>query len=327
MATMPPQSQHWPGTRAVLFVHGVGDAKPGDYAPLLQQMQAILGDRGNQVAYYFLYYDQINQWFANKLQASKEFSQLVGALRSRIGGSTPNAVTLGNAIADFAGDVIWPVLIPDARLSIRAALLQQLGQIRVDGQKAGVNVREQHVSIICHSMGCFHVYEALQAAVQDPHFGLAPATFGYSLDNVIFMASPVMLIRTVAQAISAAIPQPETIATLASNLTNPSEPGDQNQPVPIAKQIVSITGNLDPVGGYLIRDQLSWAYMNLPGQLSFVDEEQFVQVNGSDDLHLASILQDAINGGGAPKITPANPHAWGEYIRRHENDLQKWLLT
>src|SRR5262245_57049939 len=327
MATMPPQSQQWPGKRAVLFVHGIGDAKPGDYAPLLQQMQAILGAAGSDVAYYFLYYDQINQWFANKFQASKEFSQLVGAIRSRLGGSTPNAVTLGNAIADFAGDVIWPVLIPDARLSIRAALLQQLGQILVDGNAAGVNVRQQHVSIICHSMGCFHVYEALQAAVQDPRFGLAPATFGYSLDNVIFMASPVMLIRTVGQEISKAIPQPETIATLASNLTNPSEPGAKNQPVPIAKRIVSITGNLDPVGGFLIRAQLPWAYMNLPGQISLVDNEEFVQVNGSDDLQLASILQDAIKDGGAPKITAANPHDWSEYIRRHDKDLQNWLLT
>lgn len=327
MATMPPQSQRWPGDRAVLFVHGIGDAKPGDYAPLLQQVQTILGTAGTEIAYYFLYYDQINQWFANKVQASKEFSQLVGAIRSRIGGPTPDAMTLGNTIADFAGDVIWPVLIPDARLSVRAALLQQLGQILEDGKTAGVDVRKQHVSIICHSMGCFHVYEALQAAVKDPRFGLAPATFGYSLDNVIFMASPVMLIRSVGQAIRNAIPQPDTLATLASDLTNPSEPGDENQPVPIAKRIVSITGNLDPVGGYLIREQLPWAYMNLPGQISFVDKEEFVAVDGSDNLQLASILQDAIKDGAAPKITAANPHDWSAYIQRHDKDLESWLLT
>ncbi len=262
---MPPQTQRWPGTRAVLFVHGVGDAKPGDYAPLVQQVQQILGAGANQIAFYFLYYDQINQWFENKVQASKEFASLTNAIRVRLGSTSPNSTTLGNAIADFGGDVLWPVLIPDARLAVRAALLQQLEQIVLDGQKANVIPRQQQVSIICHSMGCFHVYEALQAAAVDPDSGLSPATWGFSLDNVIFMASPVMVIRSIVQDIRAVVPQIESIACVAAALSAPSQPGDQGQAVPLVKRIVSITGNLDPVGGYLMRKQLDWGYMNLPG--------------------------------------------------------------
>jgi hypothetical protein len=40
-----------------------------------------------------------------------------------------------------AGDVIWPVLIPDARLAIRAAVLQQLQTMVLDGIAAGVQPR------------------------------------------------------------------------------------------------------------------------------------------------------------------------------------------
>jgi len=326
MATMPPQSQPWPGNRAVLFVHGIGDAKPGDYAPLMQQVQSILGDGADKVAFYFLYYDQIDEWFASKVQASKQFALLVNAIRSRVAASGPSSASLGNVIAEFAGDVIWPVLIPDARLSVRAALLQQLEQIVLDGQAANVKPRDQHVSIICHSMGCFHVYEALQVAAADPGSGLSPATWGFSFDNVIFMASPVMLIQTAVRAIRPAVPQPETIACASGPLVAPSQPGEQGQPVPMVKRIVSITGNMDPVGGYLVRKQLPWAYMNLPGQIPFVDNEQVVQVDGSDDLSLAALLQDAISDGGSPKITPENPHDWGAYIGRHSDDLRTWLL-
>ncbi len=54
----------WPGKRAVLLVHGVGNAKPGDYAPLAQQVESLLGASASQFAVYFLYYDQINDWLA-----------------------------------------------------------------------------------------------------------------------------------------------------------------------------------------------------------------------------------------------------------------------
>lgn len=322
MATLPPQSQQWPADRALLFVHGIGNPKAGDYDPLVAEVRTILGDAAARYAFYFLYYDQVNQWIATKLQIATEVTSLVQDLRTRL-----NATTLGNVAADFAGDVIWPVLVADARQAVRAALLQQIGQIVLDGKRAGFQPRDQHLSIIAHSLGCFHVYEALSAAAADPASGLGPASSGVRFDNLIFMASPVQLIRTVATSLGAGVPQRGSMFSVSAPLAIPSEPGDDGRPVPFAANTVAITGNLDPVGGYLFRDQLSWAYMSLPGQVSFVDTEQVVSTTGTEDASLASLLRSALHGQGPPTITPDNPHDWGAYVQRHADDLRRWLAV
>ena len=317
---MPPQSQTWKSDRAVLFVHGIGQTKPGDYAPLVEQLQAILGDDAEKIAVYFLYYDQINDWFAAKLQAANIITALVQRIRSRL-----DASTFANTIADFAGDVIWPVLIADARMAVRAAVLQQLEQIVLDGKKAGYQPRSQHITVIAHSLGCFHVYEALSAAAADPAQGLGPASAGVRLDNLIFMASPVQLISTVARAMGAAVPQRESLYCVNQPIAIPCEPGDAGQSVLTARRTVSITGNLDPVGGYCFRDQLDWAYMNLQGQTAFIDQEQVASVNGNEKLTLQNILQSALSEHGPPNISPDNPHDWGAYMARHAADLKSWI--
>lgn len=40
---MTPTSQVWPKNRAILLVHGAGDAKPGDYAQLRKSLKTLLG--------------------------------------------------------------------------------------------------------------------------------------------------------------------------------------------------------------------------------------------------------------------------------------------
>jgi hypothetical protein len=321
MATWDAQSQKWPADRAVLFVHGIGNAKPGDYTPLVERLRTILGDDARHVAFYFLYYDQINEWFSAKEQAAVAFEKLLSFLRMGL-----DATNLGNAAAAFAGDVIWPILLADARLAVRAAVLQQLQQIVADGEKAGTRPRDQHVSIIAHSLGCFHVYEALAAAASDPASGLGPATWGVRLDSLILMASPVQLIRSAAARISGAIPQPETMfSASAPTLEIPGEPGPQGERVLSAKRTIAVAGNLDPVGGYVLRKQLTWGYMKLPGQESVIDQQQVASVDGSEELTLQRILQDAIADGGPPAIAPVNPHDWGSYVDRHAPDLPGWL--
>ena len=319
MPTPTPQTQRWPADRAVLFVHGVGNAKPGDYTPLVDQLETILGDTAKRYAFYFFYYDQINEWFSGKEQARIAFAKLVQSIRRKTDGSS-----LGNVIADFGGDVIWPVLLADARLAVRAALVQQLQQIRLDGIAANKQPRDQHVTIIAHSMGCFHVYEALTYVAATPAEGLGPASANGVYDNVILMASPVQLIRTVAGDLGAAIPQSSSIYTVSQpTLGIPSEPGELNAPVACTANFVSITGNLDPVGGYFFRRQ--YAYMNLPGQDSLIDKQRLALVNGSDQVTLETLLQSALQSGGPPVITPQNPHDWSAYVARHAADLQRWL--
>ena len=202
MAILPPKSQQWPADRALLFIHGVGSSKEGDYDALVAQVVDLLGADAKRFAIYFLYYDQVNEWFAAKLQAEDAFTKLVSFIAGNL-----DATMLGKASADFAGDVIWPILIADARLAVRAAVLQQLQQIVRDGKAMGIQPRDQHISVITHSLGCFHIYEALSFAAQNPAEGLGPASAGVVLDNLIFMASPVQLIRSAGQTLGKAVPQ------------------------------------------------------------------------------------------------------------------------
>jgi hypothetical protein len=315
----PPQSQLWPADRALLLVHGVGDAKPGDYDSLVQQLRTVFAAQKKEYAIYFLYYDQVNQWFATKTQAALAVASLISTIRAKV-----DATKLGNTVADFAGDIIWPILIADAREAVRTTLLQQIQQIVRDGRDSGYQPRDQHLSIITHSLGCFHVFEALHSAANDPRLGIAPGTNRVRFDNVVFMASPVQLIRSAAQSLGGTVPQRDALQTASlPALVMPSEKIATGQVVPSVARTVSITGNLDPVGGYLFRKQLPWAYMALPGQEAFIDPQQALNV--TDEASLEAVLAAALRDHAAPDITLQNPHSWGAYVDRHATELNEWF--
>jgi hypothetical protein len=318
MPIPPPQSLDWPADRALLLVHGIGNARPGDYDSLVAQLTGILDGQPNKYAIYTFYYDQVNEWFSTKVQAAQQIATFVSAIRARL-----EATKLGNSVADFAGDIIWPVLIADAREAVRTAFLAQLQQIIRDGRRAKVTTPFQRLSIICHSLGCFHTFEALHAAARSTTQGLAPGTDGVRFENVIFMASPVQLIRTVGRDIGAVIPQPGSLTCVsAQTLAMPSETIITGEAVTSSKHTVSITGNLDPVGGYFFRNPLTWAYMHLPDQESRIDRQDFVNMQQSD---LEKVLTQALQDHGPPQITVQSPHDWGKYVDRHATDLQGWL--
>ena len=184
------QSHQWPARRAVLLVHGIGNAKPGDYTQLVGEVNAALGAEAANTAIYQLWYDQVNDWFAAKTDLAHLISVAVKALADRIGDSE-----IGEVVAESAGDVLWPVLSANARAAAREAFLAQVKQMVQDGVASGVPARRQKLSIICHSLGCFHTYEALHHAALFPSHALQPATHEVVFDNVVFMASPVQLIR------------------------------------------------------------------------------------------------------------------------------------
>ena len=57
-------SLKWPADRALLLVHGIGSARPGDYGALVAQLTNILAGQPKPYAIYVFYYDQVNDWFA-----------------------------------------------------------------------------------------------------------------------------------------------------------------------------------------------------------------------------------------------------------------------
>lgn len=322
-------TRRWPSDRALLFVHGVGNAKPGDYANLVGAVSTALGAGASTFAIYELYYDVYNDWLAAKTGLADKLAPLVGWIRGAVDrdqGGGADGAELASSIADYAGDVLWPVLSPSARLIIQEAYLAQLKQIVLDGITAGVPSRFQQLSIICHSLGCFHTYEALHAAARSKAHKLQPVTDRVRFANVIMMASPTQMIRSVAEALGAVVPQRDQLHTLdGSALSLPSQARAGSGDQPSVARWVSVTGELDPVGGYFFRRRANWAYMSVPTQESIIDPQSALNVGSKAEL--ATRLRSALREREAPDISITNPHSWDGYVARHSVELRQWLTA
>lgn len=316
-----PQSRSWSGKRAVLLVHGIGNSRPGDYAELLHALHALLGDDRDSVAVYQLFYDHFNDWFTEKTNATELLESAVKSLAERI--EDPE---LGRTVAEYIGDILWPVLSTNARACVREAYLAQLKQIVDDGENSDVPVRQQQITIIAHSLGCFHTYETLHHAAKHRMHMLQPASHEVRFANVIFMASPVQMIRTVAERLGSLVPNRRWLETVqGESLFIPFETRTNGSEIQSVRNWISVTGDLDPVGGHFFRRQADWAYMNVPGQHSFIDKQFPIDVTSREEL-IARLKSSALKGA-APTISPSDPHSWQEYIARHTVDLKQWILV
>jgi hypothetical protein len=318
-----PQSQMWPKQSAVLFVHGIGSAKPGYYDSMLKEFDQCLGPAVSPgVAKYCLYYDDLNDWFKDKVGLASQLSALQAFISAEV--SKDTAPDLGAAVAAFLGDVLLPILNEAARIAVRDRILAQLQRIRLDGNKSGVQYQNQRISIICHSMGCFHTYEALHAAASNPAYQLMPVSDLMQFRSVQFMASPVQLIRTVAGKFGALVPK-RNLATLSDQgLFRPFEKDVvTGQPEFSVRDWVSIAGDLDPVGGHFFRKKAAWAYMDPQGQSSLIDDQKSLNIKDKQDL--AGVLTDiALNGEASAEIL-RNPHSWSNYIVNHAPRMAQWF--
>ena len=318
-----PISRQWPGKHAILLVHGIGDASPGYYDDVIQALAAVPGLDLSQFAVYPFLYDFIVDWMKEKAQ----FEKLAGALKklqARLGFSF-GGDEFAFEVAERVGDVIAPVLSLDVRAAVRTAYLAQLDQLVQDGTANGAPAVSLKVSIICHSFGCLHTYETLHAATRQP--GLMPSTDGVKFANVVFMASPVQLVRAVAKRLGIAVPRPADLAALAGDtLTQPFEKTVDGERMSV-KNWVSITGNLDIVGGHLLGKKLPWAYMDVDGQDPHVDD-QLGDLDLSQESVVSAIAGAIIGRAGAgDAVGLEDPHSWPGYIERHATDLKGCLLS
>ena len=317
MPPFQPQTQDWSGDSAVLLVHGVGNAAPGDYTDLAEAMRTTIGP---DVAIYSLFYDVFNDWFAEKTQFAIQIGRATTFLKSQ-----QPADELGSTIAEFAGDVVWPVFSLAARATVKTAFIAQVRQMLVDGRRStGKPLRHLKISIVCHSLGCFHTYEALHAMATDPALELRPVTDGVRFRGVVYMASPVQLIRTLAQSIGGVVPG-GLASTLPSGLAIPSQRA-LGVRLRSAERFVSVTGDLDPIGGHFLRNQAPWAYMNIvdPNVTAIVDRQQLAGT-GSEGDNLLEVLRSALSSAKPPEIRPNNPHSWLAYVERHQGALAEWF--
>jgi hypothetical protein len=317
-----PQSIRWPGKRAVLLVHGIGNASVGQPGPFpVDALKRALGADAPNVAIYTVNYDFINDWIGRKVNFSAGISALKAALKLNLGDGATDA-----AIAESIGDVLWPLLSPDLRLAVRDAVIAQLDQIHQDRvESCFLNGDDEpldyQVSVVAHSLGCFHTYEVLHAIAAEPAHNLQPASDLMTFDSVIMMASPVQLIRTVAGAIGGAVPDLANLATLAKPLAIPSEKKGAKV-VSCTRDFLSITGSHDPVGGHLLGQKLDWAYMDVPGQHSTIVSQMALNIDTRNTTALA--LASAVAGGG---VQVRDPHAWGGYIDAQAKQLRGVILT
>ena len=315
-----PKTIRWPGTRAILLVHGIGDASVGQAGSFpLDALKRVLGAEEPNVAVYVINYDFINDWVATKINFQAGITALKAAMSLQLGNAT-----VDSAIAESVGDILWPVLSADLRLAVRDAIIAQLDQIQLDRAESaldrGDDPLDYQVSIVAHSLGCFHTYEVLHAIASEPAHQLRPASDLVTFDSVILMASPVQLIRTIAGSIGAAVPDLGTLSTLARPLAIPSETR-RNKVVRCTQDFISITGSHDPVGGHLLGAKLDWAYMDIPGQISTIVPQQALNVDTKDRTALA--LAHAVAGGAQLK----DPHAWGAYMDSQARQMRGVLLT
>jgi len=318
---MAPISQNWPADRAILLVHGVGDAKPGDYTSLVGALKTAIGQQAGQIAIYELYYNFINDWFKDKTSFASQLQQAKTLLK--VGVSDPD---LAEAIAEYAGDVLWPVLSRSARAAVKEAYLAQLKQIVRDGITVGVDPANQKLTIIAHSLGCFYTYEALHTAALRPSHVLQPYTDGVRFDNVILMAAPIQLLRTMGTGLGPAVPNKGELSTFdEAGLTLPGQVR-KNSKVLTARSWISIAGELDPIGGFFFRKRAHWAYTQIEGQVSIVNP-QTALAGIQTKADLIKVLSSSLADKKAPNIKINNPHSWTGYVTRHEKELQRWLTV
>ena len=325
MARWQAETREWPADEAVLFVHGVGDASPGDYDDLVAAfLESVGGDAASNLAVYFLYYDDVNDWANRKVGMGPLIDRISGFLKPRAEAEAADQ-GLGTSIAEYAGDVLFPLLNEAYRRVVQERYLAQLNQIRLDGDRAHVPFHRQRISIICHSLGCFHTYEALHAAAGDPRHALLPVTNAMRFANVIYMASPVQLIRTLGQGLGDIVPQ-HGLATLnGDGLFCPSERNVvTGEPVLSTRRWVSITGDLDPIGGHFFKRRIDWAYMDIgDAQQSYVDDQAALNIHSKAEL--ASHLLSSRKKGASPSLPLNDPHSWSGYIARHTGEIRQWL--
>lgn len=319
-----PQVRKWPADRAVLLVHGIGNASGnGDAAFPLAELKAALGTNASKFAFYTLNYDFINDWAARKNNLGAGVNKLGKAIADHY-----DNAELSDTISEYCGDLLWPVLHRETRLAIHDAFLAQLDQMVLDCVesmfKGGTFPTPPKVSIIAHSLGCYHTFEALHTACTDPQFSLQPGTDLTQLESVILMASPVQLMRTVASDIKTLIPSPSELAILnGGGLSIPAEIMD-GEPFPAARHFVSLTGTQDPVGGHLLGKLNSWAFMDIKNQETVIVKQSLVAGDPVNSLKAA--LQSGAGKVGAATSLVKDPHSWTEYVIA-EADRVASLLT
>ena len=317
-----PQSLNWPSDHAILLVHGIGNASLGAQGAFpLDTLRNSLGSQSHDAAIYTVNYDFINDWAATKIDFAAAIGVMKKTVCERLGSDD-----VADALADYIGDVLWPVLSASIRFAVRDALVAQLAQIGVDRTEAalarGHDPLDYKISIVAHSLGCYHTYEALWAIATEPRYQLMPRSDRFTFKSVILMASPVQLIRTVAGAIKAIVPDVATVAALSHELAIPAETHG-SKVTPSTSHFISVCGTKDPVGGHLLGDRLPWAFMDLPGQELVVDTQQILNISSRAELGTA--LRAARTSAG-PGVQVSDPHSWTSYIAHHGDLLRGALL-
>ena len=321
-----PIVQNWESPAAVLLVHGIGNDTSDDLIPIENELRQVISNDNGSLSCYRFSYEFINDWITEKTQVKKVVAKLKNSISEKLGSTETT-----NIVTDYLADVIWPLLSSDIRRAIRKALIQQLQQIVKDGIDSGFPKDTQKITIMAHSLGCFYTYEALHYCATHPDEQLQPATHGVRLENVILMASPVQLIRTVASTIKPIIPEPDDLAALAlPELAFPFEKTFYGTVTPLVKNWYTITGDLDPIGGHLMRRKLDWAYTaippndGLPPATEVIERQDWCSINTMDEL--VEQLKEAITGDEFPKISINNPHSWMRYIEHHKQELEQWFV-
>lgn len=321
-----PITQKWESPTAVLLVHGIGNASLKSLDPVEDELRQTIGESAGSFPCYRFSYEFINSWVSEKTRLKKLISKLKEQIAEKLGSAEVTRI-----LTDYLGSIIWPLLSLKIRRAIRKALLLQLRQLVQDGINSGYPKEDQKISIVAYSLGCFHIYEALHYCATHPEEQLQPETHGVRLENVLLVASPIKLIQSVISDLRTVISKPDDLAVLSlPDLAFPFERSFYGSITPMVRNWYSITGDLDLVGGYLMRRKLEWAYMcippndGLPPATEVIERQEWSAIDTIDDL--APLLKKAVIRKKFPRITLADPHSLMNYLHHHKLELEQWFI-
>ena len=122
MSFQPQRIFPWPGKRAVLLVHGIGDASTGkDGAFPLDVLKKSLGDDAANVAIYRINYDFINDWLSTKVNFQAGIAALKAKVKKNLGSDDLDDMQSTDQLIAPADEVDQDLVSTDRRVDASQA--------------------------------------------------------------------------------------------------------------------------------------------------------------------------------------------------------------
>jgi hypothetical protein len=193
-------------SKAVMFIHGIGP-QPQGYSDALWNVLWQDEDPERAVKYEVFYYDIFDSINA-KLEMDKIMKEnRISAVLDTVIKSASTTTMIKEAVTDVlkntAAHVFYFLMIGDVTYAVLSRFKRKLIDIIEDARAHGCPVQDLGISIVSHSLGTVVAYTGLHAIIGEQGIGLQDDV---RIDNLFTLASPLMLIKNVADQLRVQVP-------------------------------------------------------------------------------------------------------------------------